>query len=174
MSTLRRLWRVPSARVSIIVLLGVAVLVVAGSALAPYDPLAQDPTRMLQGPGGAHWLGTDYLGRDVLSRLLAGTRVSVAGALEAVVVGHAARHPARARLGLARAAAFEWVSLRVIDTLMALPFMVFAIAVVGALGNGLHQAMLAVGILMSPLFFRVTRAVDPRAAPARSTSRRPS
>ena len=149
----------PSARVSIIVLLGVAVLVVAGSALAPYDPLEQDPTRMLQGPGGAHWLGTDYLGRDVLSRLMAGTRISVAGALEAVVVAAAAGHPARARLGLARAATFEWVALRVTDTLMVLPFTVFAIAVVGTLGNGLHQSMIAVGILMSPLFFRVTRAV---------------
>ena len=51
MSTLRRIWTVPSARISIIILLGVAVLVVAGSALAPYDPLEQDPTRMLQGPG---------------------------------------------------------------------------------------------------------------------------
>ncbi len=51
MSTLRRIWTVPSARISIIILLGVAVLVVAGSALAPHDPLEQDPTRMLQGPG---------------------------------------------------------------------------------------------------------------------------
>ena len=100
MSTLRRIWTVPSARISIIILLGVAVLVVAGSALAPHDPLDQDPTRMLQGPGGAHWLGTDYLGRDVLSRLMAGTRISVAGALEAVVVAAAAGHPARARVGL--------------------------------------------------------------------------
>ena len=90
----------PSARISIIVLLGVAVLVVAGSALAPYDPLEQDPTRMLQGPGSAHWLGTDYLGRDVLSRLMAGTRLSVVGALEAVVVARCAGHPVRARLGL--------------------------------------------------------------------------
>ena len=158
MSTLRRIWTVPSARISIIVLLGVAVLVVAGSALAPYDPLEQDPTRMLQGPGGAHWLGTDYLGRDVLSRLMAGTRISVAGALEAVVVAAVLGIPS----GLASAwsgRAFEWGALRVTDTLMVLPFTVFAIAVVGTLGNGLHQSMVAVGILMSPLFFRVTRAV---------------
>ncbi len=157
MSTLRRVWAIPSARVSILVLLGVAVLVVAGGWLAPHDPLGQDAA-VLQAPSGAHWLGTDYLGRDVLSRLLSGTRISVAGALEAVGVA--------ALLGILPGLAsawtgrgFEWFSLRVTDTLMVLPFTVFAIAVVGTLGNGLHQSMVAVGILMSPLYFRVTRAV---------------
>ena len=58
--------------------------------------------RCSQGPSGAHWLGTDYLGRDVLSRLMAGTRLSVVGALEAVGVAAAARRPARAGVGLAR------------------------------------------------------------------------
>ena len=104
MNTLRRIWSVPSARV-------VARRSCSasrsswslGGALAPYDPLEQDPTRMLQGPSSAHWLGTDYLGRDVLSRLMAGTRLSVVGALEAVGVGAGARRPARARVGLARA-----------------------------------------------------------------------
>ena len=89
---------------------------------------------------------------------MAGTRLSVAGALEAVVVAAALGIPP----GLASAwsgRTFEWVSLRVTDTLMVLPFTVFAIAVVGTLGNGLHQSMVAVGVLMSPLFFRVTRAV---------------
>ena len=76
----------PSARISIIVLLGVAVLVVAGSALAPHDPLRAGPDAHAPGPERRALLGTDYLGRDVLSRLMAGTRISVAGALEAVVV----------------------------------------------------------------------------------------
>ncbi|UGB41341.1 ABC transporter permease [Nocardioides sp. cx-173] len=158
MDTLRRVWRVPAAKVSILVLLGVAVLVVAGGWLAPYDPLAQEPSQMLLGPSAEHWLGTDYLGRDVLSRLMAGTRVSVAGALEAVATA--------ALLGILPGLAsawlgprFEWFSLRVTDTLMVIPFTVFAIAVVGTLGNGLHQSMIAIGILMSPLYFRITRAV---------------
>ena len=128
---------------------------------------------MLQGPSGAHLLGTDYLGRDVLSRLMAGTRLSVAGALEAVASPpRSASCPGSPRPGSDRA--FEWFSLRITDTLMMLPFTVFAIAVAGTLGNGLHQAMIAIGVLMSPLFFRVTRAVDARPAPARSTSRPPS
>jgi peptide/nickel transport system permease protein len=158
MSTMRRVWKVPAAKASIVVLAGVAVLVVAGGWLAPHDPLAQQPSAMLQGPSGAHLLGTDYLGRDVLSRLMAGTRVSVAGALEAVVTALAIGIlPGLASAWLGRR--FEWFALRITDTLMVVPFTVFAIAVVGTLGNGLHQSMIAIGILMSPLYFRITRAV---------------
>lgn len=158
MTTLKLAWREPVAKVSIMVLLAVAFLVVAGAWLSPHQALAQDPVNMLKGPSVNHLLGTDYLGRDVLSRLMSGTRISVAGAVEAVLT---------AMLigilpGLASAwlgPRFEWGALRVADTLMVVPFTVFAIAVVGTLGNGLHQSMIAIGILMSPLYFRVTRAV---------------
>jgi peptide/nickel transport system permease protein len=158
MGMLRRLWRMPSARVSLLLLVLVLVLAVAGGALAPHDPLAQDPGVRLQGPSGQHLLGTDYLGRDVLSRIMEGARLSVAGAVEAVAAAMAVGVPA----GLASVwfgRGFEWFSLRVSDTLMVLPFTVFAIAVVGTLGNGLHQSMLALGILLAPLYFRVSRAV---------------
>lgn len=158
MTTLRLAWRDPAAKISIIVLLGIGVLVVAGAWLAPHDPLAQDPKNMLQGPSGAHLLGTDYLGRDVLSRLMAGTRVSVAGAAEAVLTAMLIGIlPGLASVWLG--SRFEWFSLRITDTLMVVPFTVFAIAVVGTLGNGLHQSMIAIGVLMSPLYFRITRAV---------------
>ena len=157
MRTLRNTLRVPIARGALAVLLLVAVLAVFGGQLAPQDPLAQDTAHVLQGPSGAHLLGTDYLGRDVLSRLLSGTGLSVAGALEAVgaalVLGII---PGLASLWLGRV--FEWTALRAVDALMALPFTLFAIAAVGVLGNGLHQAMLALGVLLAPLFFRVTRA----------------
>jgi peptide/nickel transport system permease protein len=155
--TLRRTWRLPAARVALAVLLVVAVLAVFGGLIAPQDPLAQDTTRMLQGPSGDHLLGTDYLGRDVLSRLLAGTGRSVLGAVESVgaamLLGVI---PGLASLWLGRA--FEWTALRAVDALMTLPFTLFAIAAVGVFGNGLHQAMLALGVLLAPLFFRVSRA----------------
>lgn len=158
MNTLRLAWRDPAAKVSIIVLAGILFLVAFGGWLAPYDPLAQNPADMLQGPSAQHLLGTDYLGRDVLSRLMAGTRVSVMGAAEAVLTAMLIGIlPGLASVWLGPK--FEWFSLRVTDTLMVVPFTVFAIAVVGTLGNGLHQSMIAIGILMSPLFFRVTRAV---------------
>lgn len=158
MTTLRALWRIPSARLALVLLGGVAFLAVFGEALAPHDPLEQYTDAVLQGPSAEHWLGTDYVGRDVLSRLMAGTRLSVIGAVEAVLIGALLGVPS----GLASAwlgPRLEWVTLRISDTLVILPFTVFAIAVAGTLGNGLHQAMVAIGILMSPIFFRITRSV---------------
>lgn len=153
----RSVWRLPTGRAAAVVLAVIVVLAAVGGAVAPHDPLAQNPADILRGPGADHLLGTDYLGRDVLSRLLAGTGRSLVGALEAVgsamVLGIA---PGIASLWFGRAA--EWVAQRAADTLMIMPFTVFAIAVVGALGNGMNQAMLALGLLFAPLYFRVTRA----------------
>ncbi|SEB65500.1 peptide/nickel transport system permease protein [Nocardioides exalbidus] len=158
MTTLRNLWRIPTARFAMVVLAGIAFLTVFGGALAPHDPLRQYTDHVLEGPSATHWLGTDYVGRDVLSRLMSGTRLSVVGAFEAVVIGAALGVPS----GLASAwlgPRLEWLSLRISDTLVILPFTVFAIAVAGTLGNGLQQAMFAIGVLISPIFYRVTRAV---------------
>lgn len=158
MRTLKALWAQPASRFAFVVLTVIAFLVVFGGALAPYDPLRQFSDEVLQAPSGKHLLGTDYVGRDVLSRLMAGTRLSVVGALEAVAIAAVLGVPS----GLASAwmgRIGEWVSLRIADTLMILPFTVFAIAVAGTIGNGLQQAMVAVGVLISPIFFRVTRAV---------------
>ncbi|POX42450.1 peptide ABC transporter permease [Streptomyces sp. Ru73] len=157
MRTLRHAVRLRSARPALVVLALVAVLAVAGGALAPHDPLAQHPTDMLSGPSAAHPLGTDYLGRDVLSRLVAGTGLSVAGALEAVAAAMLLGVlPGLASVWLGKSV--EWSLQRLTDTLMIMPFTVFAIAVVAALGNGMHQAMLALGVLYAPLYFRITRA----------------
>lgn len=157
MRALRLAVRQRAARGALAVLGVVVLLMVAGSWLAPYDPLHQDTTAILAGPSAQHWLGTDYVGRDVLSRLLAGSRLSVIAAAEAVGLGLLLGVlPGLASVYLGRV--FEWLSLRVMDGLMALPFIIFAIAVAALLGNGLHQAMSAVGVLMAPSFYRVTRA----------------
>ncbi|RLK58596.1 ABC transporter permease [Actinokineospora cianjurensis] len=152
----RRVLSLTAGRVSAAILLGIALLAALGPLLAPLDPLAvSDDT--LAGISGSHWLGTDYLGRDVFSRLLDGSRASVVGALEvtlmALVVGAI---PGILSVYLGRV--FEWVTLRVADTLIALPFLLFAVAITALLGNGITQAMLVTGVLVSPLFFRVSRA----------------
>jgi peptide/nickel transport system permease protein len=157
MRTLRRAWRLPSARISLGILGVIAVLAVFGGQIAPQDPLAQNINAVLQGPSGAHWLGTDYLGRDVLSRLIAGTGRSVLGALEAVGVGLVLGVlPGLASLRLGRA--FEWITMRISDALMTLPYIVFAVAVTGILGNTLTPAMVAIGVLLAPRFYRIARA----------------
>lgn len=79
-----RTWTV---RVALLLVAVVAVLAIAGPTLAPYDPLAQDTAQALHGSSTAHLLGTDYLGRDVLSRLLAGAPASLLSALAAALIG---------------------------------------------------------------------------------------
>lgn len=153
---IRRVLALPSGRAAVLVLLFVLALAVLGPALAPYDPL-DGSTEVLGHPSAAHWLGTDYLGRDVLSRILAGSTVSVFGAvLVGVIALLAGAVPGILSVYLGRV--FEWAALRWADTLIALPFLVFAIAVTALTGNGIVQAMLVVGVLASPLFFRVARA----------------
>ncbi|MET8636334.1 ABC transporter permease [Streptomyces sp. NPDC004074] len=153
---MRRILSLTPGRIALGVLAVIALLALFGPLLAPQDPLATS-SHTLANPSGAHWLGTDNLGRDVLSRLLDGSRVSVAGSLEvaltALVVGAI---PGILSVYLGRA--FEWVTLRLADTLVALPFLLFAVAVIALLGNGLTQAMLVTGALVSPLFYRVSRA----------------
>jgi peptide/nickel transport system permease protein len=152
----RRVLSLPTGRIAVAILTVIALLAVLGPLLAPRDPLATSAHTLAPG-SGAHPLGTDYLGRDVLSRLLDGSRVSVLASLEvaltALVVGVV---PGILSVYLGRV--FEWVTLRVVDTLVALPFLLFAVAVIALLGNGITQAMLVTGVLVSPLFYRVSRA----------------
>lgn len=152
----RRVLALTSGRIAVTILAVIALLAVLGPWLAPQNPLATSDNT-LSAASGAHWLGTDYLGRDVFSRLLDGSRVSVLGSLEvalmALVVGAI---PGILSVYLGRV--FEWLTLRLADTLVALPFLLFAVAVIALLGNGITQAMLVTGALVSPLFYRVARA----------------
>ncbi|WP_037915303.1 ABC transporter permease [Actinacidiphila yeochonensis] len=152
----RRLLALRSGRTAAAVLTVIALLAILGPLLAPHAPLATS-AQTLAGPSGSHWLGTDYLGRDVLSRLLDGSRVSVLGSLEVALVAlGAGAVPGILSVYLGRV--FEWVTLRLADTLVALPFLLFAVAVIALLGNGITQAMLVTGVLLAPLFYRVARA----------------
>ncbi|MFD0311732.1 ABC transporter permease [Streptomyces sp. NPDC127119] len=152
----RRVLSLTSGRIAVVVLTLIALLAVLGPLLAPQNPLATSDNT-LAAASGSHWLGTDYLGRDTFSRLLDGSRVSVLGSLEvavmALVVGAI---PGILSVYLGRT--FEWLTLRLADTLVALPFLLFAVAVIALLGNGITQAMLVTGALVSPLFYRVARA----------------
>jgi peptide/nickel transport system permease protein len=153
----RSVLRLPSVRIALVVLAAVAVLAAFGSALAPQNPLAINAGALFQGPSLHHLLGTDYLGRDVLSRLMAGTRLSVLTALEAVGIGLVlGAVPGVATVFIGRW--FDFAVNRIADALMTLPSIFFVVAVTAALGNGLVQAMVPVGVLLAPAFFRVTRA----------------
>jgi len=149
--------RLPSAKIAVVILAVVIFLSLFGSMLAPQNPLTINANALYQGPSLHHLFGTDYLGRDVLSRLMAGTRLSVLTAFEAVAIGLVIGAP----LGVATVFLGRWFDFaanRVADALMTLPYIFFVVAVTAALGNGLVQAMFAVGFLLWPGFFRITRA----------------
>jgi ABC-type dipeptide/oligopeptide/nickel transport system permease subunit len=146
-----------SARAGAVVVLTFIALAAVGPLIAPYDPIATALPDRLQGPGPAHWLGTDALGRDVLSRLLAGSRLSLSFGmivgLSAVVVGVPLGTIAGYLGGL-----IDDVIMRVMDVLLALPGLLLAIAIVATLGPGLGNALIAVAIVSVPAFARVARA----------------
>ena len=152
----RRLLRNRSAVVALAFLVLVTILVVLAPVLAPDDPLQQDLRSTLQSPNGDHWLGTDDLGRDVLSRLLYAGRISLLAALEAVGVGVLLGVP----FGLVAGYAGGWadtIVMRVTDAVLSFPPLILAIAIVGIRGPGLTNAMIAVGIVFAPRFARLVR-----------------
>ena len=125
--------------------------------LAPYSPVDQDVTQLLLPPSAAHWLGTDDLGRDVLSRLIWGAPNSLYASFLAVGVGIALGVPVGLVIGFLGGSIDEVVS-RFIDALLSFPPIVLAIAVTGALGIGLTNAMLSVGFVFAPVLARLVRA----------------
>ena len=157
MTRLRRFIPTPYAGAAALVLTGVLLVTVFGDLLAPYDPITQDASHSFGGTSAHHLLGTDVLGRDTLSRLIVGTRVSVLSAAAAVAIGFiGGAVPGMLSAFLGRSA--EYVLMRAVDSLMTIPPIIFAIAMIGSFGNGLTPAIFAIGILMMPRFFRVVRA----------------
>ena len=144
------------AALSIAYLLGLVLVSLAAPLLAPYAPTAQDSNALLLAPSLEHLLGTDDLGRDVFSRLLHGTATSLYASFLAVSVGVSIG----LSVGLIAGFTGSWlddVISRAIDTLLSFPAIVLAIAVTGALGLGLTNSMIAVGIVFSPQVARLVR-----------------
>ena len=124
--------------------------------LAPYDPIKVNVTDSLIPPGGAHWLGTDDLGRDVLSRVMWGSRVSLSVGVISVSIGLLVG----TSLGLAAGylgGKFDLFIMRGIDALLAFPALILAIAITSALGPQIQNAMIAIGIVAIPAYARLTR-----------------
>lgn len=154
---LRRLLRNPAAVFGLVVVTLVVAMAVFAPLLAPYDPNDQDLLMRLQGPSAEHWLGTDDFGRDQLSRLIYGARVSLVAAVQAVAIGAGVGVTLGMIAGF-RGGRFDAAVGRVVDVMMALPGFLVAVTVLAVLGPGLTNAMLAVGLLLTPVFFRVARA----------------
>lgn len=155
--TWRQLRQNPLAIGAMVVLVLQVLVAIFAPLVAPYDPLQQDFRAALQGPTPAHLFGTDDVGRDILSRVIYGTRISLRVGLIAVsiscVIG--------VLLGLAAGYYGGWVEnaiMRVMDVLLAFPGLLLALAIIAVLGPGLFNVMIAVGLGNVPVYTRLTRA----------------
>jgi peptide/nickel transport system permease protein len=140
-----------------VLLLAFVTLAVLGPTLAPHDPLASNAARKLEAPSRTHWFGTDQVGRDILSRVMVATRLDFAISLSAVALSFALGSVAGSCAGFFGGWTERLVS-RVVDTIMAFPLFVLAMAIVAALGNTVANVVYATAIINLPFYARMARA----------------
>jgi peptide/nickel transport system permease protein len=153
----RRLLRDPVACVATIVLLLVVLCAIFAPLIAPNDPNAINPFATLRSPSSAHLLGTDQNGRDVLSRVIFGSRVSLSVGLISVGIAVVIGIPLGLISGYAGGISDALIML-VMDAMLAFPSLILALAIVALLGQGINQLMIAIGITSIPIFARLVRA----------------
>lgn len=125
--------------------------------VAPESPIKADFTASLRAPGPRHLMGTDELGRDVLSRVIFGARASLEAGLISVGLAIAAGTPAGLAAGFYRGR-LDDVLMRLTDALLSFPPLILALAVAAVLGPGLGKAMIAIAVVYTPYFMRIMRA----------------
>jgi peptide/nickel transport system permease protein len=152
----RRVLRRPVALTATLVVVAFVVIALGAPYWAPYDPIKTDYRAIRKAPSAAHLLGTDEVGRDVLSRLIWGARASLLAGAVPVTIALLVSLP----LGLLSGCAGGWLDgliMRVTDAMLAIPFLIVAIALAAFLGPSLINAMLAIGIAALPTFLRLAR-----------------
>lgn len=156
-SVFRRLLRQRGAPIALGVLLLVVACAVFAPAIAPANPATTHPLEALKSPSSAHFLGTDQLGRDILSRVIYGARISLLIGFLAVTLSVVIGVP----LGLVSGyfgGMLDHVIMRAMDTIIAFPQIILALAIVAAFGGGMLQVLVAISVGSVPPYCRVTRA----------------
>lgn len=157
LSFFRRLIRVRLAGLGLFVIFAFVFMAVFAPIVAPYDPLKQDLANTYAGPTWSHPFGTDYLGRDILSRIIYGARVSMLVGLVAVGIAVGIGVPVGMLAGYL-GGAVDNIFMRVVDGLMAFPTLILALGIVAALGPGVINVMIAVGFTAAPVYARISRS----------------
>jgi peptide/nickel transport system permease protein len=153
---LRALLSRPTAVFGGVVLIGVIVLALFAPWIAPYDPLATSWSLVRKAPSAAHWLGTDEVGRDLLSRIIWGARASLSAGVIAVAIAVGVGVPTGMVAGYVGGWTDALIS-RLTDAMLAIPFLILAIALAAFLGPSLGNAMIAIGVTATPIFVRLAR-----------------
>ncbi len=153
-----RLFRNRLVGVAFAILIAFIGLAIFSDAVAPYDPIRGDLLKRLNAPSAEHWFGTDHQGRDMLSRVIAGTRVALMVGFVAVGLGLVVG----SILGIVAGyfgGTVDVVIMRAMDVILAFPWLLLVIAVVSILGPSLTNAMLAIGLTLVPQYARLLRSV---------------
>ena len=151
-----RFCRRPAAVVALFVVAAFIIVAVFAPFVAPFDPIKTSWTMIRKAPSWAHWMGTDENGRDVLSRIIYGARASMSAGVISVTIAAGFGVP----LGLLAGFAGGWTDTlisRVVDAMLACPFLILAIALAAFLGPSLQNAMIAIGVTAAPVFVRISR-----------------
>lgn len=152
----RRLIRHKLAMFGAFVLITVTIMAVFGPYIAPYDPNGMDFAVRFAGPSFEHWMGTDDFGRDIFSRIIYGSRVSLQVGVVAVGVATLIGTSLGLIAGYSNRIIDE-IIMRAMDILYAFPAILLAIAILAALGRGVGNAMIAIGLVYIPIFARISR-----------------
>ena len=153
---LRQLIKRRAAMIGLAVVVFFILLAAAAPLVSPYDPLATNWATVRKAPSAAHLFGTDEIGRDVLARIIWGSRASLLAGLVSVMLALAVGVPIGLVSGYA-GGALDATVMRIIDAMLAIPFLILAIALAAFLGPSLTNAMIAIGITQMPIFARLTR-----------------
>ncbi len=154
---MRRLLRRKGAVFGGIVVLFFIVIALGAPFIAPYDPVATNWLTVRKAPSTLHWFGTDEIGRDVLARVIWGARASLLAGVVSVAIAVSVGLP----VGMISGYLGGWVDgllMRIVDAMLACPFLILAIALAAFLGPSLTNAMIAIGITATPIIVRLTRA----------------
>jgi peptide/nickel transport system permease protein len=152
----RRLRKRKSAAFGLIVIVLFVLIAILAPLIAPYDPTQQSWTSIRKAPSLQHWFGTDESGRDLFSRVIFGARASLLAGLVSISIALGLGVP----IGLLAGYGGKWIDAvigRITDAMLAIPFLILAIALAAFLGPSLQNAMIAIGLTATPIFVRLTR-----------------
>lgn len=144
------------AVVGLIIIIILVLVAILGKWIMPYDPNLSDMTQSFISPNAQHWFGTDQLGRDIFSRIIDGTHISLTVGITAVVISLSVGTILGAIAGY-RGGRTDTVIMRVMDMMLAIPSILLAITFMAALGKGIDKAVMAIGLVCIPEYARIVR-----------------
>ncbi len=159
-SQLKEMWYAlrdnTAAVVGLVIILFLMLVAILGPLIMPYDPNFSDMTKSFLQPNAQHWFGTDQLGRDIFSRIIAGTRISLSVGLIAVIISLTIGVILGSIAGYF-GGKLDTIIMRIMDMMLSIPSILLAIAFMAALGKGIDKAVIAIGLVSIPEYARIVR-----------------